>query len=166
MRKHKDIIEWGTGLFEGEGNIFRKDEGRLFIMSLQMKDEDVVKRFYAQVGCGKVVKRKPYKHYAPMWEWRLTRTNDILRLCELFLPFMGKRRTSQIKKAIKGKTYIKERQELKTTLSDCGYMKKGEISSRGAKRHVRIGEKPCPVCAHNQFLYNRHWRNLFFKANP
>ncbi len=134
-------------------------------MSLQMKDEDVVKRFHRQVGCGKVIKRKPYLHYEPMWEWRLTRTNGILRLCELFLPLAGKRRTKQISKAIKGKIYLKERRTLKVVVCDCGYMEKGEISSRGAHRHTRLGKKPCPVCAHNQFLYNRQWRKAFFEVN-
>lgn len=160
----KDKIDWATGLFEGEGTIYRNDNKRLFIMSVQMKDEDIVKRFNEVVNCGKVFKRKPYKGYAPMWEWRLTKINDILRLAKLILPFMGKRRTEQILKAISGKKPVKEKQVLKE-VPECGYMKKGEISNRGAKRHVSNGEKPCPTCAKNQRDYLRQWRKAFFEAN-
>ena len=171
MRKHKDTIEWAAGIFEGEGNIYRNDNkkrigsGSIFIMSVQMKDEDVVKRFHRIVNYGKIIKRKPYKNYAPMWEWRLTRTNNILDLCHKLLPFMGKRRTKQIRKAIKGKVYIKPRRKLKATPLHCEYMKKGEISNRGAHYHIRKGEKPCLICAYNQRLYYQQWRKAFYEAN-
>jgi len=166
MQKHKDTIEWAAGLFEGEGNIYRNDERRIFAMSVKMKDEDIIKRFHAVVKLGRVKARKikePYNY--PFWEWVLTRTNDILYLANKFLPYMGERRTKLIKKAIKNKVLRnKPRRELKS-VPKCGYMKKGEISSRGARRHVRKGEKPCSICAENQRLYLRKWRKAFFKAN-
>ena len=134
-------------------------------MSVKMKDEDIIKRFCSIVKIGRVKVRKmkePYNY--PFWEWVLTRTNDIIRLSNQLLPYMGERRTRQILKALKGKDPIKERQILKE-VPECGYMKKGEISSRGAKRHVQKGEKPCPTCAENQRLYLRKWRKAFFEAN-
>ena len=136
----KDKIEWAAGLFEGGGDIYRNDIRRILKMSVKMKDEDIVKRFCNCVNCGKVVKRKPYNGYAPMWDWRLGKTNEVLRLARQFLPFMGKRRTILIIKALKGKSPIKERQILKE-VSECGRMKEGEVSARGAKRHVRKGGK-------------------------
>ena len=148
----KDTIEWAAGLFEGEGNIYRNDILRVLKMSVKMKDEDIVKRFCKCVNCGKVVKMKSYKGYAPMWDWRLGQTNYVLRLAPQFLPFMGQRRTKQILKALEGKHFIKEKQILKK-VSECNYMRKGEISTRGAKMHVRKGEKPCIRCAENQREY-------------
>ena len=133
-------------------------------MSVKMKDEDIIRRFYAIVGCGKVVKRKAYLHYACMWEWRVTKTNEILELANKILPSMGERRREQISKALEGKRLVKERQVLKE-VSECEFMKRGDISSRGAKRHVRKGELPCQICAENQRLYLQEWRKSFFKAN-
>ena len=164
-------IAWAAGLFEGEGNIYRNDRtravgsGSIFIMSVKMKDEDIVKRFHSVVKVGRVKARKikqPYNY--PFWEWTLTKTNDILDLCQKLLLFMGKRRTKQIRTAIKGKVYIKEPRKLKPPPPDCGYMKKGEISNRGAHHHIRKGEKPCSVCAYNQYIYYQKWRKSF-KAN-
>ncbi len=133
-------------------------------MSVKMNDEDIIKRFHTVVGYGRVIKRKPYLHHDPMWEWRLTRTNDILKLSKKFLPFMGLRRTKQILTATKGKVPVKKRQVLKI-VPECGYMKPDEISNRGAHKHVRVGEKPCPTCAENQHKYLRQWRKAFFEAN-
>ncbi len=171
MQRQEDKIEWAAGLFEGEGNIYRNDirraigSGYAFNMSLKMKDEDIVKRFYPVVKVGKVKARKikePYNY--PFWEWTLGRTNEILDLCKKLLPFMGKRRTKQIKVAIKGKKYLKKHRILKV-VPECNYMKIGEISSRGARNHVRKGEKPCIRCAENQREYLRRWRKAFYKAN-
>ena len=165
MRIYKDTIEWAAGIFEGEGCIYRHQKRRLFIMVVKMKDEDIIKRFYSVVKVGRVTSRKikePYNY--PFWEWILTRTNDILKLANILLPFMGERRTEQILKAIKDVKPVKERQILKE-VPECGYMKKGEISNRGAHKHVRIGEKPCTTCAENQRLYIRNWRKAFFNSN-
>ena len=170
MRKHKDTIDWAAGLFEGEGNIYRNDNrkrigsGSIFVMSVKMKDEDVVKRFHFVVKVGRVKAKKiPQPYDYPFWEWTLTRTNEILDLCKKLLPFMGKRRINQIKKATKGKVYLKPRRKLNPTSSVCKYMKKGEISNRGAHYHIRKGEKPCLVCAHNQRLYYQQWRKSFLR---
>ena len=161
----EDKIEWAAGIFEGEGNIYRNDKRRIFVMSVKMKDEDIIKRFYSVVKFGRVKSRKikePYNY--PFWEWVLTRTNDILSLTSRLLPYMGMRRTEQIRKAILGKSLVKERQFLKE-VPECNYMKKGEISTRGAKKHISKGEKPCIRCAENQRLYLRKWRKAFFEAN-
>lgn len=160
-----DSIEWVAGIFEGEGTIYRNASKRLFLMAVKMKDGDIVKRFHLAVGCGRVKLRKPYLDYAPMWEWSLTKTNDILRLTNLLLPFMGIRRTEQINKAILGKIPLKEKQVLTDTKQyNCGYMKLGEFSSRGAKKHIRLGEKPCFVCAENQRVYLRNYLT-FYEVN-
>lgn len=164
MQRQNDKIEWAVGIFEGEGNIYRNDKTRQFIMSVKMKDEDIVKRFYHCVGFGRVKKRKPYRGYAPMWEWQLTRTNDILDLSEIILPLMGKRRKKLILQAIKNKKRVKEKQKLKK-VPECNYMKEGELSSRGAKKHIRNGEKPCNRCKKNQREYNRKWRNFLGQTN-
>ena len=161
----KYTTEWVAGLFEGEGNIYRNDKRRIFVMSVKMKDEDIIKRFYSIVKVGRVKVRKmkePYNY--PFWEWILTKTNDIIRLSNRLLPYMGQRRTKQILKALEGKYFIKERQILKEVL-ECNYMENGEASSRGAKMHIRKGEKPCIRCAKNQRLYLRRWRKAFFEAN-
>lgn len=165
MRIHNDKIEWAAGLYEGEGNIYRDDKKRQFRMTVKMKDEDIIKRFHSVVKVGRVKVRKMKEPYGyPFWEWILTKTNDILQIANQLLPFMGQRRTKQILKALKGKHILKERQILKI-VPECGYMEKGETSTRGAKRHIRKGEKPCPTCAENQRLYLQRWRQAFFKAN-
>ena len=162
--KRIDGIEWVAGIFEGEGNIYRNDKRRIFTMSVKMKDEDIIRRFHRSVGFGSIKKRKPYKGYAPMWEWTLCKTNDILKLCKILLPIMGHRRSTQIKIAIHGKAEVKEKQILKT-VGKCNYMQLGELSTRGAKRHIRLGETPCTICAANQREYLRRWRRRFFEAN-
>ena len=170
-QRQKIDIAWAAGLFEGEGNIYRKDKkrgrgsGSAFTMSLKMKDADVIKRFHRIVKCGTVKQRTQKQPYCEMWEWVLSRTNEILDLCQVLLPFMGKRRTKQIKKATKGKIYLKPRKKLKVAPLSCKYMKRGEVSNRGAHYHIRKGEKPCLVCAYNQRLYYRKWREAFFNAN-
>ena len=161
----KGKIEWAAGIFEGEGNIYRNDKKRIFVMSVKMKDEDVIKRFHSVVKFGRVKSRKikePYNY--PFWEWVLTRTNDILSLTKSFIPYMGERRTEQITRAILGKSLVKEKRFLKE-VAECDYMTKGEISTRGAKKHISKGEKPCIRCAENQRLYLRKWRRAFFEAN-
>lgn len=159
MQKHKDTLSWAVGIFEGEGNIYRNDKRRHFIMQMKMKDEDIIRRFRDVVDCGRVKQRKPFQNYAPMWEWSLTTTNDILKLAKRFLPYLGIRRSEQIQKAIKGKRKVKARKTLiDTSVINCGYMSANEISSRGARKHVRLGEKPCSTCAEKQRLYLKQWR--------
>lgn len=162
MQTAKEEFAWAVGLFEGEGNIFRKDETRSFVMSLKMNDEDVVRRFHAAVGIGRVKPRKPNKGASvpQVWEWLNTRTLDIIALAQKFLPHMGVRRAAQIEAALKDKRLKirPRRSDLSPPVADCGHMTRGEVSNRGSKRHLSRGETPCHVCAANCRAYYRQWK--------
>ena len=61
--------------------------------------------------------------------------------------------------------YGKDVKQILKIVQECNYMEIGEISNRGARRHVRKGEKPCIRCAENQREYLRRWRKAFYEAN-
>jgi predicted metal-dependent hydrolase len=103
-------IAWAAGLFEGEGTwITRtkpnapKDGKRYAVIALQMCDRDVVERFAAVMGCGKVTvearsERNP-KH-SDIWRWTTAKRAECLRIAELLLPYMGERRAARAREVI------------------------------------------------------------------
>ena len=65
-------IAWAAGLFEGEGSISRFGRSGKFDLrvSLNMTDEDVVRRFDAIVDGGKVYgPYSSYRGHKPIWSW-------------------------------------------------------------------------------------------------
>ena len=159
-------IEWFAGLFEGEGTIYRNDKRRILSMSIKMVDEDIVKVAHKVAGVGAVFTRLPDNNpnHKRIYDWRTSKRNEILEIAQKILPYMGKRRTEQIKKCLSGLSKLPPTRQLKE-VAVCGYVKPTDCTSRGSKRHLNRGEKPCADCSSANRNYLRQWRLSFFKVN-
>ena len=91
---------WAAGLFEGEGSIIVKRQGRrkVLALSLKMTDEDVVRRLHGIVG-GVVF--GPYQYQQddgserkPWWLWRNDGV-DPSRVIRQMWPWLGARRRAK-----------------------------------------------------------------------
>lgn len=93
-------IAWAAGLFEGEGcfTIQRTRQYRYPVASLQMTDEDTVRRFYDVVGVGRLyLDQKPYGlGTKTMHQWRASARADFAAVVELLSPWLGKRRLARV----------------------------------------------------------------------
>lgn len=88
-------IAWATGLFEGEGCIYKDPRCNSFRLTINSTDEDVLRRFHAVVGVGKIIPGKHVKAnegHKPFWIWHLHRRKEVYALLELMLPMLGTRR--------------------------------------------------------------------------
>lgn len=71
------------------------------VMSMGMSDRDVLDRFAAIVGTGKVYGpyrgqgRKTPEHYKPMYQWRTSRVTEVQRILRMFWPYLGDRRRTE-----------------------------------------------------------------------
>lgn len=96
-------IAWAAGLFEGEGCFtsgIQRQAGKEYQRpraTMSMSDLDIIDRFHTIVGVGTIciLKRKNPK-YKTMYQWQAVALNDIYYIIELFSPFLGYRRLSQI----------------------------------------------------------------------
>jgi hypothetical protein len=116
-------IAWAAGLFEGEGCIemWQRKHSAVPIprISVKMTDRDVVERFTAAVGVGKVygpyqpkrvnVKGEPVK---PIYVWQIVRITDIQRILGDFWPYLGQRRKAKSAETI-ARYYESPRRALK-----------------------------------------------------
>lgn len=82
-------IAWMAGLFEGEGCILKHNGENSIRLQLQMDDQDVIERFYALVGFGKVGIRPNGRS----WCWASGAVNEVRQLLILMLPWFGERRS-------------------------------------------------------------------------
>jgi hypothetical protein len=94
---------WAAGLFEGEGaivfcaytdgtNRWHRD------LRISMCDEDVLQRFAAIVGVGKVTPVAPRKdkpHWKPQFIWYVNAWPNIVAVLSRFLPHLGLRRRAK-----------------------------------------------------------------------
>lgn len=107
MRSCLDIKEnkkyWVAGILEGEGSFQTPppSEPNIVRVTLQMTDEDIVKRVKRILNCGSVCKCAPRNEN---WSetWRLTiKGNPALELMKSLKPLMGERRTDRIDEVLK-----------------------------------------------------------------
>ena len=64
-----------------------------------MTDKDVMERFINIVGYGNLL--GPYKGTnKPIWEWKVAKSLEVLRILKMFLPHFGKRRSERAIEAI------------------------------------------------------------------
>jgi hypothetical protein len=103
---------WAAGLFEGEGSIthslpvLAKPGRRLAQLSMGSTDLDVLARFRDAVGFGKVY--GPYKTNGrntpagrkPIYQWRISRINEVQTVLRMFWPYLGERRRAKAAGAI------------------------------------------------------------------
>lgn len=108
----KNEIAWAAGLFEGEGTITIKQEKRdrkpRPRLELQMTDSDVVFKFKKILKAGHAkLRKKRTKSGKKVFRWYVIRKDDIQRILKSFIPYLGIRRKSRAKKALKYAKYIK-----------------------------------------------------------
>jgi hypothetical protein len=92
---------WACGLFEGEGHVMHRPNGRGSVtrgLYLAMADKDVVDRFAAVMdGSVRGPKARPQPHWKPLWEWQLGGWGNVAPLAERMLPFLGQRRAEAVR---------------------------------------------------------------------
>jgi len=115
-------VAWAAGLFEGEGTwIVRPARGRgtktTTVIALQMCDRDVVERFAAIMGCGKVTnpdkRHEQNPKHRPIWRWSTARRADCLRIAQMFLPYLGERRSARAHEIIESASQVHTRRAWK-----------------------------------------------------
>lgn len=96
-----DVI-WLAGLLEGEGSFGVINFGNgsrgygSAAISLNMKDRDVVERAAALMEATSIHEAKPKKaHWSTTYQFKITGKKAI-RIMQLILPYMGKRRSEAI----------------------------------------------------------------------
>ena len=95
---------WLAGIIEGEGSFVvgphRPKHGTHTAVSVNMTDEDVVRRLETVSGVGAVYGPRSRGPHKPQWMWVVTKVSDVVTLVEALLPWMGKRRTVAAKKLL------------------------------------------------------------------
>jgi hypothetical protein len=103
MSRETDIA-WAAGLFEGEGYITTNYKGRSPSFGIGMTDEDVVLRFTDIVGIDhKRIRSRPPgidKRTKVLYELRVNRREDVDRVIDMFLPYLGNRRRERAIRAL------------------------------------------------------------------
>ncbi len=94
-----ELIPWAVGLFEGEGTLSCKAQGKRGSgaqLRLGMTDRDVVEKFRDVLGCGGIYVGKPgSKSIKPVYCWYLYEASNVVKVIEAFLPWLGERRTAK-----------------------------------------------------------------------
>lgn len=132
-------VAWAAGLFEGEGCATISTGGqRQPRVSVQMTDEDVVRRFHSIVACGNV---RRY-HYPPRrlaWQWSVQGGADVLHVLGMLYPHLGARRQERAVEVIERAAKIGE---------EDGYCKRGHDLSdaRHLYLHLKSGKRHCRTC--------------------
>ena len=84
-------IEWAAGLFEGEGNIYKRPNENRFSLNLSMTDKDVIDWFHEVMGVGKRYTRTKGRK-KELFVWQVENKADV-RLClEKMVRHFGQRR--------------------------------------------------------------------------
>ena len=88
-------LAWVTGLFEGEGCIYKDPRCNSFRLTINSTDKDVLQRFFNIVGVGKMIEghhAPERQHYKPYWVWATHRKAEVKALLSMMLPMLGERR--------------------------------------------------------------------------
>lgn len=93
----KAEVAWAAGLFEGEGCFTishdRKQKTQQCRVKLNSTDEDVVRKFFAVMQVGSVVRVRPtQRHHKVQWQWSASRLEDVIRVYRLLESHLGNRR--------------------------------------------------------------------------
>lgn len=130
---------WAVGLFEGEGTIFSRTEPyRARRLTMSSTDEDVLRRFHAIVGVGRLTgphqskqeRRKPY------WRWSVDRWDELAPLTEAMLPLLGERRATAARALLANTPRKRQR---------ATYCKRGHVLAETA-RVTKSGARQCREC--------------------
>jgi hypothetical protein len=100
----KHEIAWAAGLFEGEGSLGYYS--KKCSATLVTTDRDVLERFAAVVGLGKIEKspRMPRpSNFAkkPQWVWKAVSFEDVQAIVAAFWPWLGERRRQRVAEVLR-----------------------------------------------------------------
>lgn len=85
-------IAWLAGLYEGEGCLSRHREGG-WALTIASTDRDVIERAKLVAGVGHITfKKRQMEHWQDQYVWRVTRSDDLVKLVEKLRPHLGIRR--------------------------------------------------------------------------
>ncbi len=97
----RENLAWAAGLFEGEG-CFSSAGGRGLHASVNMTDEDVVRRFQSVVQMGIIYPRKPARvGWKPQWQWLIGSFEHFQALGAMLWPWLHARRRARFKTILK-----------------------------------------------------------------
>jgi hypothetical protein len=140
LAKKIDSIAWAAGLFEGEGSCYLTQAGnRQPRVSLEMTDEDAVRRFQRAIGKGNV---RAYSSAPPRknrWQWSVQSKDDVLSVLGLLWPYLGERRLEAATEVI----------ERAAKLNDGdGFCHRGHdlTDLRHLYVHRKTGKRHCRTC--------------------
>ena len=99
-------VAWAAGLFEGEGSWYARRCGDFVYAraSLASTDEDVVRRFFAVVGCGAVHREADRPGRKPIWRWQVQSRVDFAAIADQLKPWLGTRRLQQLADVLAAQT--------------------------------------------------------------
>jgi len=113
MRWKREDLAWAAGLIEGEGCISMQNRklsgvrgGRPgWHLTVQMTDEDVLRRLASVIGLGRV--GGPYvnkgdgkKPYKPIWSWNISSRAHCYAVLTALWPWLGARRREKVREAL------------------------------------------------------------------
>lgn len=133
-------IAWAAGLFEGEGSCFIGSGQRQPRVSLQMTDEDAVRRFHAAIGRGNVRAYEPVgNQHKATWQWSVQSKDDVLFVLALLWPYLGDRRREAAAEVIERAAKMNDGR---------GFCKRGHDLSDPAHCYIhrKTGKRSCRTC--------------------
>jgi len=120
---NREQVAWVAGLIEGEGTIRihktspNQPRAKAIyahpMVSVQMTDEDVVRRAHEWTGLGHVL--GPYNVPSrpgskPIWMWTINKKDHAMTLIAMVWPYLGERRSEQARRTLaafrKGAHYV------------------------------------------------------------
>jgi hypothetical protein len=136
-------IEWAAGLFEGEGTWIVRRTGYVQA-GLHMTDEDVVEKFAAIVGCGRVgPKRVNEGTHKDSWLWQVGSRREVRRLAQAFLPYLGERRRARALEIIAA---TEGWETAKTSKYKTHCIRGHELTEENVYRQASSGTRRCRTC--------------------
>ena len=108
---------WAAGLFEGEGSIAIRQNSTV-MLTLASTDADVVFRFRAVVGTGRLSSQAPGRNgrHKRLWRVDITEVAEVLRVIETLYPWLGSRRRARADEAVR---ILNERVRVATAERSC-----------------------------------------------
>lgn len=107
----REEISWAAGLFEGEGSITPRGDVRscqLWTIGMTMTDLDVVQRFQAAIGMGRIYGpytpkmppqrpgKEPWGERKVIYRWTISRNREVLEFCRLMRGRFCSRRSAKL----------------------------------------------------------------------
>jgi len=97
--ERENQIAWASGLFEGEGCVFKATtKNKHARLEIKLTDEDVLQRFLKIVGYGKIYGSYwAKKSTKPYWSWQCNKDQETIEVLKLLYPYLGTRRKNRVK---------------------------------------------------------------------